>query len=313
VYHRSPNVTAGFSSRLRIRRVSRTAYGPLPRTRTGRPLVFAHRGSSAAEPEHTLAAYLRAIEEGADGVECDVRLTRDGQLVCVHDRRLNRVSNGRGLVSTHTLAELNELDFGSWHPGPDGTGNRTDEDGDELVYDVADGGRVRILTLDRLVAAIHDAGRPMRLLIETKHPTRYGPAVEEQVIDVLRRHGLHETRPGRPVDVALMSFSALAIRRTRRLAPWLPTVVLMELLPAGLRGGRLPFGSAIGGPGIRLLRAHPEVARRLHARGHQVYVWTVNQPADLDLVIELGVEGIITDRPGFVRRRLDQLGLPREW
>ena len=70
------------------------------------PLVIAHRGSSSAEPEHTLAAYMRAIEEGADGLECDVRLTADSHLVCVHDPRVNRTSNGRGLVSTLELAEL---------------------------------------------------------------------------------------------------------------------------------------------------------------------------------------------------------------
>ena len=79
------------------------------------PLVFAHRGASADLPEHTLAAYLRALDEGADGLECDVRLTRDGHLVCVHDRRLDRTSNGRGPVSARTLAELEALDFGSWH------------------------------------------------------------------------------------------------------------------------------------------------------------------------------------------------------
>src|SRR5262249_57332408 len=84
------------------------------------PLVFAHRGSSAALPEHTLGAYLRAIDEGADGLECDVRLTRDGHLVCIHDGRLERTSNGTGRVSTRRLADLHELDFGEWHPHPEG-------------------------------------------------------------------------------------------------------------------------------------------------------------------------------------------------
>jgi glycerophosphoryl diester phosphodiesterase len=305
VPRRSPELGTGLTPRLRIRRPPRPADGPPPLTPAARPLVFAHRGSSVAEPEHTLAAYLRAIEEGADGVECDVRLTRDGQLVCVHDRRLERTSNGRGLVSTRTLDELNELDFGSWHPGPG------DGDDDEPVYEVAEGGRARILTLDRLLAAVHDANRPMSLLIETKHPTRYGPAVEERVVDALRRYGLHEPRPGEPVQATVMSFSALAVRRTRRLAPGLPTVMLLELLPAGLRNGWLPFGSQIGGPGVRLLRAHPELVQRLHERGNQVYVWTVNEADDLDLMAELGVDAIITDRPGFMRRRLDELGLPR--
>jgi glycerophosphoryl diester phosphodiesterase len=260
----------------------------------GPPLVFAHRGSSRAEPEHTLGAYLRAIEEGADGLECDVRLTRDGHLVCVHDRRLDRVSNGRGLVSTHTLDELGELDFASWHPGPG-------EDDEELVYDRDH----RVLTLDRLLAAALDAGRPMRLLIETKHPTRYGPAVESQLVGVLRRYGLDRYRPAAPVRVAVMSFSALAVRRTRRLAPDLPTVMLSEFLFPWLRTGRLPFGAQAAGPDVRLVRQRPDLVRRLIAAGDPVYVWTVNEPADVDLAASLGVTGIITDRPAFVRRRLD--------
>src|ERR1700761_5194663 len=78
------------------------------------PFVVAHRGASGALPEHTLAAYDLALREGADGVECDVRLTRDGHLVCVHDRRLDRTSSGAGLVSTMTLAQLRELEYGAW-------------------------------------------------------------------------------------------------------------------------------------------------------------------------------------------------------
>ncbi len=83
----------------------------------GHPFVVAHRGASADKPEHTLAAYDLALREGADGVECDVRLTRDGHLVCVHDRRVDRTSTGTGVVSEMTLAELRRLDYGSWHAG----------------------------------------------------------------------------------------------------------------------------------------------------------------------------------------------------
>src|ERR1700754_2721585 len=81
----------------------------------GHPYVVAHRGASAERPEHTVAAYELALREGADGVECDVRLTRDGHLVCVHDRRVDRTSNGTGLVSELTLAQLREFDYGAWH------------------------------------------------------------------------------------------------------------------------------------------------------------------------------------------------------
>jgi glycerophosphoryl diester phosphodiesterase len=97
--------------------------------------------------------------------------------------------------------------------------------------------------------------------------------------------------------VNVMSFSALAIRRIRRLAPRLPTVLLLELVPPGLRLGRLPFGTRIAGPSIGLIRARPGLVTALRAAGNQVYVWTVNEPADLALVVGQEVDAIITDRP----------------
>ena len=261
------------------------------------PLVFAHRGSSHALPEHTLPAYLRAIDEGADGLECDVRLTNDGHLVCLHDRRLGRVSNGRGPVSEHTLAELDALDFGGWHPGLAGSA-------DELILDRSGGEAVRVLTLDRLLDAAADAGRPMRLLVETKHPTRFGGEVEEALIRVLRRYGLDKPDPD-GLSVTMMSFSFGAVRRVREAAPHLPVVQLMEFLPPWLRYGRLPAGVRIAGPSVRLVRNHGWLVRRLHDQGNQVYVWTVNSPTDVDLMLDRGVEGIISDRPRYV---LDRLG-----
>lgn len=236
-----------------------------------RPLVFAHRGSSIAFPEHTLDAYLRALEEGADGLECDVRLTRDGHLVCLHDRRLERTSNGAGPVSAYTLEQLHRLDFGSWH----GTGP------------------ARLLTLDALLDAVQQAGRRVRLLIETKHPARQGPAVERRLVELLRRRSLADPGPADPVRVTVMSFSALALRRMRLLAPGLPTVQLLELVPLT----RLPFGIRIAGPSINLVRSRPRLVPALRAAGNRVYVWTVNEPADLELVLRQRVDGIITDRP----------------
>jgi glycerophosphoryl diester phosphodiesterase len=256
-----------------------------------RPLVFAHRGGADALPEHTLGAYLRALEEGADGLECDVRLTRDGHLVCVHDRKLDRTSNGRGLVSAKTLAELDVLDFGSWHPGH----------ADETDPDLS-----RLLTLDRLLEAVRDYHRPVKLLIETKHPSRYGADVERRLVETLRRHGLAEPGPDTPVQVTVMSFAATALRRIRRLAPAIPTVYLLEVVPPGVSGGRLPFGARIAGPRARLLRSRPGLIPAFQAAGHQTYVWTVNTESDLELALHQGADGIISDRPRFV---LDRLGV----
>jgi len=255
------------------------------------PIVVAHRGSSAALPEHTLGAYLRAIDEGADGLECDVRLTRDGHLVCIHDRRLDRVSNGTGRVSRQSLAELDALDFGSWHP------HATTAGGADLG--------TRVLTLERLLAVAMEAGRPLRLLIETKHPSRFGAEVEDRLVAMLRTHGLDRPSAGAAVSVTVMSFSALAVRRLRELAPGLDVVFLTEFFTPGLRDGRLPFGAKIAGPGVRLIKANPSIVAKLHERGHRVYVWTVNEPDELELMLATGVDAVITDRPRFV---LDQLG-----
>jgi glycerophosphoryl diester phosphodiesterase len=264
-----------------------------------RPLVFAHRGSSELVAEHTLGAYLLAIDEGADGLECDVRLTRDGHLVCVHDRRIDRTSTGHGVVSDFDLAGLGEFDFGSWRAEPaDPAAGRYIEERD------LPRGSVPVLTLERLLEAVVGAPRPVRLLVETKHPTRYAGLVEQQLVRLLRRFGLDRPGdPGRPA-VTVMSFAPLGLRRVRLLAPDLPTVLLFDRLPLPRRDGTLPVGVGISGPGIHLVRDHPRYVARAQAHGHQVYVWTVDEAADVELVLALGVDGIITNRPAPVLARL---------
>jgi glycerophosphoryl diester phosphodiesterase len=291
--------------------------------------VVAHRGASEDAPEHTLAAYTKAIEDGADALECDVRLTADGHLVCVHDRRVNRTSNGRGAVSALELADLATLDFGSW------------KDSEESP-DWRDPEFASVLTLERLLELVSDAGRPVQLAIETKHPTRWAGQVEERLLSLLRRFGLdgpkgtHTTGgpagwPGpagsakwlesaaglesaglsenEPVGsgVRIMSFSARSLHRVANAAPRLPTVYLMQFVSPRLRDGRLPAGSRIAGPGMRIVRNHPGYIARLHRAGHRVHVWTVDEPEDVELCVRLGIDAIITNRPKQV---LTQLGRP---
>lgn len=262
----------------------------MSRTSSDRPLVFAHRGASAELPEHTLAAYRSAIEAGVDGVECDVRLTRDGHLVCFHDRRLDRTSTGTGPLSQFTLSQLRELDYGSWH---------------------VSGERAGLLTFDDLLAECRKAGRSIRVLVETKHPNRFGGAVEYRLRLALHRHGLLGGgcgegigEGGSDVRVTMMSFSPLAVRRGRDLMPRIPMVQLLDMLPPGVKVRRLPFGTRIAGPGLELIRKRPSIVRGLKAGGQKVYVWTVNQPEDVELVVSLGVDGIITDRPKDVLAQL---------
>lgn len=267
---------------------------------TDRPIqVIAHRGASDDAPEHTLAAYRKAIEDGADALECDVRLTADGHLVCVHDRRVNRTSNGRGAVSALELAELAALDFGSW---------KDREESESPDWDPVPGELTSVLTLERLLELVVEtraAGRPLQLAVETKHPTRWAGQVEERLLQLLKHFKLDAPSADEPSPVRIMSFSARSLHRIQVAAPMLPTVYLMQFVSPRLRDGRLPAGARIAGPGMRIVRNHPGYIERLHRAGHRVHVWTVNEPEDVERCVDLGIEAIITNRPKQV---LAQLG-----
>lgn len=267
--------------------------------------VVAHRGSSAAQAEHTLAAYELALEEGADALECDVRLTRDGVLVCVHDRRIDRVSDGRGVLSTLELAELADLDFASWKAGQ----------GDPLLEAAwqeaeQDPERRSVLTLERLLQLAMErrtpSGRQVELHIETKHPTRYGGLVERSLVDLLDRYGLAAPLSRSVSPVTVMSYAATSLRRVHTMAPLLPTVFLMGRVPVRYRDGRLPAQVRSAGVALRVVKNHPHYVQRVHEQGNRLHVFTVDEPADIDLMLELGVDVIISNEPGRVRRRLDE-------
>ena len=255
-----------------------------------RPLVIAHRGSHEFEPEHSLAAYLRAVDEQADAIECDVRLTTDGTLVCVHDRRIDRTSSGDGTVSAMRLHDLLKYDF-------------SEPEEDAVLVSPALDERRTVLTLRVLLAAMLDASSTMSFSIETKHPTRFGRYVELELIEELRYFGL--VRPAHDASrVRVMSFSASAVKRVKGLAPGVPTVYLMRSIPLWRRSGALPGQAAIAGVSIRALERRPRFVADVHEHGGQVHVWTVNDPAQVDFCLELGVDAIISDRPGMVRERM---------
>jgi glycerophosphoryl diester phosphodiesterase len=255
--------------------------------------VIAHRGASADVPEHTLAAYQKAIDDGADGLECDVRLTRDGVLVCVHDRTVDRTSTGRGPVSTLELADMAELDFATWRRDAGGDGDDEEPDRDQTG----------VVTLERLLEVVQDAPRPLELAIETKHPTRYAGLVETTLVDLLRHSGILAGRH----RVRMMSFAVTGLRRVRALEPELPTVLLTKRVPLRLRDGRLPSCADAAGPSLAALRALPDWIDRVHDHGHEVHVWTVDDPADIAWAASVGVDVIITNRPAGA---LGQLARP---
>lgn len=270
---------------------------PVPTTeQLSRPQVVAHRGASKARAEHTLGAYKQALTEGAEALECDVRLTADGHLVCVHDRRVDRTSNGQGAVSALELAQLDQLDWASWK----NPWESLDDEAPEVDIE-----NRRILTLERLLEVVRDWDSPVEIAIETKHPTRYAGLVEQRLIETLDTFGWARPRRNKPTPARVMSFSWMSLRRCLEMAPGLPTVYLMERVPLRFRDGSLPLGAHAAGPSIEIVRAHPEYVDKVHRAGHDVHVWTVDEPADVELCASLGVDAIICDNPGEVVALLD--------
>jgi glycerophosphoryl diester phosphodiesterase len=250
-----------------------------------RPQVVAHRGASAAEAEHTLGAYVAALDEGADAFECDVRLTADGHLICVHDRNLRRTASTDGVVSAMELKDLEGLDFSSWkHPWTD-----LDDEAPEADPELS-----RVLTLRRLLETAAAYPRRVELAIETKHPTRYAGLVERRLVRLLDEFGW----AGRDSPVRVMSFSWVALRRIRRLAPDLDLVLLMDHRRQWYRSRPFVDRDYLAGPGIDMVRHHPDLMRRIAARGTRLHCWTVNSEEDLELCMSLGFEAVITDKPG---------------
>ena len=236
--------------------------------------VVAHRGASEDAPEHTLAAYRRAIEDGADALECDVRLTADGHLVCVHDRRVNRTSNGRGAVSALELADLAALDFGSWKN--ERSRRRTSTEG-------PDGGHLRpdpgaAAGTGRRRGPPRGAGHRDQAPHPLGRPGRGTPADAARAV----RPGRPDRAPDAPSPVRVMSFSARSLHRVQAAAPApadrLPDAVRLAAAPRRPAARRVPHRR----PGHPDRARHPGYVERLQRAGHQVHVWTVNEPEDVD-------------------------------
>lgn len=271
-------------------------------------LIIAHRGAWAetALPEQTRASFEAAFALGTDGVECDVRLTADGEVVCHHDATAERLTGVRVAISEATLAELRSLDWDATTPG------------------AASGG---ILTLAELIEICRDAARPVVLAIELKHPNPAGVDLDAAVIRVLADAGWNagDATLG-SVRVSLMSFNPESLGVLLRVvsaehvtlltteagiddiayaidtadADAAARAALEARLSAALAAARdLIEAGAVGGvgPDIDTVRATPAAVRRWIDAGRTVRVWTVDEREDAALCAGLGVQQIETDRP----------------
>jgi len=240
-----------------------------------RPLVLGHRGARLEAPENTLPAFRRALELGADGVELDVRMAADGEVIAFHDAQLERTTDGRGPVARANLTELRRLDAGT-HFSPDFAGTR-------------------ICTLAEALEVLAPA---VLVNVELKGPAGRDTGLERRALGVVREAGMVD-------QVIFSSFHPLHLNRLRRLDRDIALAWLYD--PGLLRGAVLLLAR-----GLHLRALHPArraVTRRTveqaHRHGLQVVPWTVNEKDDVCLLLAWGVDGLITDRPGQVRGWVD--------
>lgn len=269
----------------------RAAVPPLDRQR-----VLAHRGASAYAPEHTFFAYDLAVAQDTDFLECDLQLTADGYLVCVHDTTVDRTSDGEGAVADKTLAELRQLDWGSW-------------------FDPAFAGAAIVPFEEQLDCYLQHNPR-MRFHVETKSPGTYGGRMEPELIRVLAERGLV---PDDAADVGsdpvlVQSFSLESLQAVKALEPRLATVFLGVPSGPGHLLGLPPAGADGISPSFAAVLADPTMPTRYHANGVEVHTYTVNDRQIMGVLLDLGVDAIFTDRPDVLREEIDRrgMGVPAE-
>jgi len=227
-------------------------------------LNIAHRGSSGTHPENTLAAFLAAADEGAQMCELDVQATRDGAVVVMHDETVDRTTDGHGAVAQLTLAEIRHLDAGA-------------------KFDAKFSGE-RVPTLDEVMKAV--SGK-LGLNIEIKEG-----AVERQVCELMRSHDALTTS-------IVSSFEWKALEAVRAIDSAIRVGLLAEKNPAALLDGAVAMRAYAVNPRYDMVDA--EFCREAHARGLAVLVWTVDAPAAMRILIDAGVDGIMTNYPARLR------------
>jgi glycerophosphoryl diester phosphodiesterase len=267
--------------------------------RRDRPLVFGHRGGSRLAPENTLAAFDRGVAEGVDGLELDVRLSRDGEVISCHDASIDRTCGGRGPVAERTAAELAMVDAGYHFSPGDGT----------FPFR---GRGVGVPTLRAVLARY--PGLP--LVVEMKDDTQ---AMVEATVAVVREAGAASR-------VCLGSFHQGVLRAARRLAPEIATGAGRQEVVHALIWARLGWFppphryDALQVPesrqGIRVVT--PRLVGAAHRAGLRVQVWIVDGADDVRRLLDWGVDAVITDRPdvavptvrGWLESRARRSGTP---
>ena len=238
------------------------------------PLVIAHRGGSGMAPENTMAAFHKAMEVGADAIELDVRLTRDGRVMVIHDRRVDRTTTGMGPVGTYTLGELKSLDAGSWY-------------GSQFEGE-------RLPTLEEVFEVLPDEF-PIYVELKARGPGAW-PLVRA-VVKLIRDHE-------RYVSTMVASFNPIALVFLRAIEPRIIRGYIWSAghpLPMRARWLNPLVDPHWLAPGRHTLTR--KIVSRFHAQGKPVAAWDLDAGDDMEELKKMGLDAVVTDHPAVLVRQ----------
>lgn len=230
-------------------------------------MIYAHRGASVFHPENTLEAFSLAVEQGVDGIELDVHLSKDGEIVVAHDERLERVSNGKGYINDRTLDELKSLNF------------------DNSFF----GGRTcRIPLLSEVFSLL----KPTNITanIELKTTERLYPELPKKLLDLAEKNAMKNR-------IIYSSFNHYSLKQLKSLDSGAKIGLLYESGMVDPWVYAKYLGADAINPHYYIIAALPEIVERCHEHGVAVNVWTVDDPQAIKSMLKNGVDGIITNRP----------------
>lgn len=244
-----------------------------------KPIIWAHRGASGWDkqyaPENTLPAFQKAIEMGADGIEFDVQLTKDGEIVVIHDERIDRVSDGSGFVKDYTFAELKKFSFSKSHP---------------------EYGFVTIPTLRELFSFMQTNDKLMN--VELKTGIIFYEGIEEKTAELAKKMGLAKR-------ILYSSFNHESVMKIKKLAPDSKTAFLFGNLAADSAEYVSQHGIDAIHPARHLLE-YPTLLQDCHEKNLKVNTWTVDVKLDMRRLAERGIDGFFTNCPDNARKIIDQ-------
>lgn len=239
-------------------------------------ITVGHRGASGYAPECTLASYRMGIRMNTDYIEIDLQMTKDSEIIAMHDETVNRTTNGRGWIKNMTLAEIKELDAGSWFNDKHPIYAR-----DEYVNE-------KVPTLREIFESF---GKETRYMLETKTPED-NPGLEEKMWMLIEEFGLRD-------HVAIQSFSQESLKKIRS---WDQEVILFQLLwysrAAHISDSSLTeIKGYANGISANFLRINENFVNKVRNAGLLMYPYTVNYQVNMDKVMKWGVDGVHTDYP----------------